>query len=95
MDGFGLRGLIYAQRAAGAILQYLKETQPSALSILTELRTYHIQSYMFLDSATRRNLELTETLRENTPQGSLLHVLDYTLTQWANDYCANGKPTTA
>ena len=80
LEGFGLRGLIYAQRAAGAILQYLKETQPSALSILTELRTYHIQSYMFLDSTTRRNLELTETLRENAPHGSLLHVLDYTLT---------------
>ncbi len=80
LDGFGLRGLSYAQRAAGAILQYLKETQPSALSLLTELRTYHLQAYMFLDSATRRNLELTESLRENSVQGSLLHVLDQTVT---------------
>jgi DNA mismatch repair protein MutS len=80
LDGFGLRGLNLAIRAAGAIVQYLTETQPAALKLLTSLSTYSLSEFMTLDAATRRNLELTETLRGGQVQGSLLGVLDYTVT---------------
>jgi len=79
LDGFGLKGKHLAIRAAGAILQYLKETQPDALKLLTSLRYYSLSEFMTLDAATRRNLELTETLRGER-KGSLLGVLDYTVT---------------
>jgi DNA mismatch repair protein MutS len=80
LDGFGLRGQTEAIRAAGAILQYLQETQPSALRLLTGIATYNLSEFMVLDAATRRNLELTETIRSGDEQGSLLSVLDYTVT---------------
>jgi len=80
LDGFGLRNMPFAMRAAGAILQYLAETQPAALKLLSGLSTYQISEFMVLDAATRRNLELTETLREGKIQGSLLGVLDHTVT---------------
>lgn len=80
LDGFGLRGMSLAQRAAGAILQYLQETQPAALKLLINLSTYSTGEFMVLDAATRRNLELTETLRSGTVQGALLGVLDQTVT---------------
>ena len=78
LDGFGLRVLTQATRAAGAILQYLKETQPAAVKLLDSLSTYSTGDFMTLDAATRRNLELTETLRTSNVQGSLLGVLDLT-----------------
>src|SRR5512142_1504463 len=79
LDGFGLRGQTLAIRAAGAILQYLKETQPDSLSLLTGFRHYSLGEFMTLDASTRRNLEIEETLRgERT--GSLLGVLDLTVT---------------
>jgi DNA mismatch repair protein MutS len=80
LDGFGLKGLSLAQRAAGAILQYLAETQPAALTLLTSLSTYHISEFMTLDAATRRNLELTETIRSGALHGSLLGELDHAVT---------------
>ncbi|HEX7975461.1 MAG TPA: DNA mismatch repair protein MutS [Anaerolineales bacterium] len=80
LDGFGLRGLPLAVRAAGAILQYLAETQPAALKLLTGLNTYSLSDFMALDASTRRNLELTETLRGGSVKGSLLGVLDQTVT---------------
>ncbi|HJW84527.1 MAG TPA: DNA mismatch repair protein MutS, partial [Anaerolineae bacterium] len=80
LAGFGVEGQTLAARAAGAISQYLRETQPGALAQLAGLRTYSIGRYMALDPATRRNLELTETIRERKPQGSLLGVLDLTRT---------------
>ncbi len=80
LDGFGLRGLPQAIRAAGVILQYLQETQPAALKLLTGISTYSLDEFMVLDAATRRNLELTETLRNGEEKGSLLSVLDYTVT---------------
>ncbi len=79
LDGFGLKGKSLAKRAAGAILQYLKETQADSLNLLTSLRTYSLSEFMTLDPATRRNLELTETLRGES-KGSLLGVLDHTVT---------------
>lgn len=80
LDGFGLRGMPLAVRCAGAILQYLQETQPSALKLLANVSTYSLSEFMVLDAATRRNLELTETIREAREEGSLLSVLDYTVT---------------
>jgi DNA mismatch repair protein MutS len=80
LDGFGVRGLPLAVRAAGAIVQYLVETQPSALNLLTGLSTYSTSEFMTLDAATRRNLELTETIRDGRVNGSLLGILDYSIT---------------
>ena len=67
-------------RAAGGLLQYLQETQKDGLAQITGLRTYSTAEFMTLDEATRRNLELTESIRGGTVQGSLLGVLDATLT---------------
>ncbi len=66
--------------SAGAVLQYLYETQKSSLSHITHLNPYIASKYMLLDSSTRRNLELVETLREKQKRGSLLWVLDKTKT---------------
>ncbi len=79
LDGFGLRGQTLAMRASGAILQYLGETQPAALKLLNGLSTYSLAEFMTLDASTRRNLELTETLRGGEVKGSLLGVLDQTV----------------
>jgi len=80
LAGFGLQGKPLATRAAGALLQYLQETQPAALGLLSGLSTYSLDEFMVLDASTRRNLELTETLRGGTVAGSLLGVLDHTVT---------------
>jgi DNA mismatch repair protein MutS len=79
LAGFGIKGHGLSLRAAGAILQYLRETQPDSLSLLTSLRSYSINEFMTLDAATRRNLELDETLRGER-RGSLLGTLDKTVT---------------
>jgi DNA mismatch repair protein MutS len=79
LDGYGLRGMPLATRAAGAILQYLEDTQPSALELLDHFSTYQLSEFMLLDASTRRNLELTETLHGEL-HGSLLGVLDRTVT---------------
>ncbi len=79
LDGFGLKNLPLAIRAAGGIIQYLKETEGAALPLLASLRVYSLGEFMTLDAATRRNLELTETLHGGT-KGSLLGVLDLTVT---------------
>ncbi len=80
LDGFGLRGRPLAVRAAGAVVQYLAETQKESLKLLTSLNYYSLGDFMTLDAATRRNLELTETIRSGTTRGSLLGVLDATIT---------------
>ncbi len=80
LDGFGLRGLSLAIRAAGAIVQYLEETQPASLKLLDRITSYSLSEFMNLDAATRRNLELTETIRTGEVHGSLLGVLDHTVT---------------
>ena len=79
LQGFGLKSHSLSIRSAGAILQYLRDTQPDALSLLTTLRSYSINEFMTLDAATRRNLELDETLRGER-KGSLLGTLDKTVT---------------
>jgi DNA mismatch repair protein MutS len=80
LDGFGLEGKPLAVRAAGAALQYLTETQRGALDHLTHIFTYSTHNFMTLDAATRRNLELAQTLRTGSVKGSLLSVLDLTVT---------------
>jgi DNA mismatch repair protein MutS len=79
LDGFGLKPHSLPVRAAGVILQYLKETQPDALTLLTGLRSYSLNEFMTLDAPTRRNLELDETLHGER-KGSLLGTLDQTVT---------------
>lgn len=79
LDGFGLKANSSAVRSAGAIIQYLKETQPDALNLLNSLRSYSLSEFMTLDSSTRKNLELDETL-DGERKGSLLGVLDKTIT---------------
>ena len=80
LDGFGLAGQPAAAQAAGALLSYLESTQREALGLLTDLATYQLADFMLIDEATRRNLELTETLRSGELKGSLLGVLDASLT---------------
>jgi DNA mismatch repair protein MutS len=92
LSGFGCEGKPLATSAAGAIVHYLGETQKSALETLTSLATYSSDEFMTLDPATRRNLELVQTIRDGGKYGSLLGVLDQTTTamggrtlrQWLN-----------
>jgi DNA mismatch repair protein MutS len=79
LDGFGLKQNSLSVRAAGSIVQYLKDTQPDALSLLNSLRSYSLNEFMTLDASTRRNLELDETLRGER-KGSLLGTIDATIT---------------
>ena len=80
LTAFGLEGMVLATGAAGAILQYLQDTQRGALTHLRSLLTYSTHDFMVLDAPTRRNLELTETIRGRQAKGSLLGVLDRTTT---------------
>jgi DNA mismatch repair protein MutS len=80
LDGFGLGEMPVGVCAAGATLHYLRETQRDNLAQLTSIRAYSTASFMVLDQFTRRNLELTETIRSRKSQGSLLGVLDRTVT---------------
>ena len=80
LDGYGLRDKSLALSAAGGLLQYLYETQKNDLRHISALRLYTADENMTLDLSSRRNLELTETMRDKSRQGSLLWVLDQTKT---------------
>jgi DNA mismatch repair protein MutS len=80
LDGYGVRGYPFAVRAAGAIIQYLEQNRPDAVKLLKGLSHYSLAEFMNLDAATRRNLELTETIRGGNITGSLLGILDRTVT---------------
>lgn len=80
MDGLGLKDYSTGSVAAGALLQYFYETQKTSLAHITRIIPYSVGKYMIIDSSTRRNLELIETLREKQKRGSLLWVLDKTKT---------------
>ncbi len=80
LNGLGLKDYSIGVVAAGAVMLYLYETQKNSLSHLTRILPYSTSRYMILDSSTRRNLELVETLREKQKRGSLLWVLDKTKT---------------
>ncbi len=80
LEALGLKDCECGMIGAGALLQYLKETQKISLSHMINITRYAVGKYMVLDSSTRRNLELVETLREKQKRGSLLWVLDKTKT---------------
>ena len=81
LQGFGCEGLPAAVSAAGALMQYLEETQKNALSHIHTLRMLNRSSYMNLDAATRRNLELTQPLQHGgSRKNTLLYLLDRTKT---------------
>ena len=79
VDGFGLTDMPLAIRAAGAALHYVKETKKQTLDYISSIKPYRVQDFMFIDSFTRRNLELTEKITGEY-EGSLLSVLDETCT---------------
>ena len=79
-DGLGLKDYPYGIIAAGALLTYLYETQKSDMSHITTITPYTTGKYMLIDSSSRRNLELVETMREKQKRGSLIWVLDKTKT---------------
>lgn len=80
LEGLGLGDYNCGVIAAGALLKYLYEIQKTSLSHITHITGYITGKYMLLDSSSRRNLELCETLREKQKRGSLLWVLDKTKT---------------
>ena len=78
--GLGLDSMIPGVLAAGATLLYLHDTQKTSLGNITQIHPYIAKKFMMLDSSSRRNLELTETIRDKQKKGSLLGVLDRTKT---------------
>ncbi len=80
LEGLGCEHLPFAVRASGGLLEYLAETQKENQVPLQSLRTYTLSDYLILDHQTRRNLEITQTVREGTFVGSLLWALDKTST---------------
>ena len=80
LDGFGVDDRALEVQAAGALVAYLRETQKSSLGHIIRLTPYRKADTLGLDEMTRRSLELTRTLREAKREGSLLHVIDRTVT---------------
>lgn len=80
ISDLGLYEKPLALRAVGAALGYLEYAQKSSVGYIDKLNVYSVNEFMELDIATRRNLEITETMRDKSKRGSLLWVLDYTKT---------------
>jgi DNA mismatch repair protein MutS len=80
LDGFGCGELKAGITAAGAVISYLRDTQKKVLSHIKPLKTFFVSDYMILDSVTVRNLELFSNIRDGTSRGTLINVLDKTLT---------------
>lgn len=80
LAGFGCEGMKEGILAAGAIAQYLRETQKGDPDHIKEISTYHLGDYMFLDESTTLSLELFETMRRRSSRGSLFRVIDKTVT---------------
>lgn len=80
LEGLGLQEYETGMIASGALMQYLYETQKSTMPHITSIHPYSTGRYMIIDTSTRRNLELTETLREKQKKGTLLWVFDKTKT---------------
>lgn len=80
MEGLGLKDYPSGTTAAGVLLKYLYETQKNSLEHMSSIHPYTTGMFMVIDSSTRRNLELVETMREKQKRGSLLWVLDKTKT---------------
>ncbi|MGE5656500.1 MAG: DNA mismatch repair protein MutS [Actinomycetota bacterium] len=80
LEGMGCENLPLGVRAAGGLLEYLEETQKENSVPLQHLRTYSITDFLIIDHQTRRNLEITQTVRDGTFHGSLLWAIDKTNT---------------
>jgi DNA mismatch repair protein MutS len=80
IEGLGFSPDHFGIRSTGALLHYLKSTQKRTLAHINKINIYDLNGKMILDAPTRRNLELTETIREKNKKGSLLWILDKTLT---------------
>ena len=80
LEGLGLKDFPSALCSVGSLLYYLKDTQKGAVDQINHINTYQVEDYVVLDSASRRNLELCETMRDKNKRGSLLWVLDKTKT---------------
>lgn len=80
LNGFGLTNKPLAVSAAGSILNYIKDSDPASVNLFNEIKVYSLDDFMVLDDSTRRNLELTETIRGGNEKGSLLQILDRTTT---------------
>lgn len=88
-EALGLSDYPLGTRAAGAVLRYLYDTQKSQCELITEVKAYRGNAYLLIDAASRRNLELTETLRDKNKHGSLLWVLDRTKTAMGARFLRN------
>ena len=88
-EALGLSDYPLGTLAAGAALRYLYDTQKNRCELITELKAYRGNAYLFIDAASRRNLELTETLRDKNKHGSLLWVLDRTKTAMGARFLRN------
>ena len=80
LDGFGCAGLKAGISAAGAVISYLRDTQKRILPHIKPLKTLFVSDYMVVDSVTVRNLEIFANIRDGTQRGTLISVLDKTLT---------------
>lgn len=80
LEGYGLNDKPYAVAAAGGVLHYVRQTARGSLAQLASIRPYSTEGFMVLDGFTRRSLELTETARSRSSKGSLLSMLDRTVT---------------
>jgi len=80
LSGFGCDDYRAGVIAAGQVMNFLKDTQKRTIFHINKLKRYNIDDYMVLDYSTRRNLELTTTIRENKKEGSLLSIIDKTTT---------------
>ncbi|MDW5299878.1 MAG: DNA mismatch repair protein MutS [Sedimentibacter sp.] len=80
LDSFGLSDNNYAVMSLGMLINYLNQTQKISLEHINKLHFYNVGEYLYLDSSTRKNLELIETVRGKKGQGTLYNVLDYTMT---------------
>ncbi|MCS7258053.1 MAG: DNA mismatch repair protein MutS [candidate division WOR-3 bacterium] len=80
LEGLGLENMILAIKASGAILYYLSETQKTALPHIRKITHYRDDNYMLIDWTTRKNLELTERIRDGSSKNTLLDILDKTQT---------------
>ena len=80
LEGFGCEGMTAGIRAAGALLHYVRETQKGAVDQLRRITPFALSHYLMVDDVSARNLELFRNLRTNDPKGSLLAVLDKTVT---------------
>jgi len=80
LDGFGCENILSAVSSAGALIYYLNDTQKQKVQHIRSLSTYSLDEHMILDADTQRNLELMRSLRDGSVKGTLLEVLDETLT---------------